>query len=397
MKRCMFVRWCILMAGLIFLFLYSEKVYATNTQNEDEVLSTYYENFYESIDIDSLEEELQSINTRYDRQVTVSFEEIFQLLLEGNVDEAVHKTIVQFIENITGEIQHNSKLIMKLVLLVVIAAIFNTYSSVYNFSYVGEQGFFVTYLMIAMLLLQSFQLVYEIAEETIRYLKEIMECLLPTLYASLILCSGLTTTHMINTMFVWMLSLLEKLLLFIVLPGVRIYFLIILLNQISSIDRFSKLAGLLKQGLQFLLKAIVTGIIGLNVMKSLLIPVYDNAKYNLLQKGLAVMPGGTTLSGLSTILVGAGVLIKNSVGITVVVIILVLGSIPLLEILCFYVIYKVILAMVQPISNTRILAGIQGAADGTGILLRATTTSIVLSVLSIAIVIMTTNVRLYTG
>jgi len=202
---------------------------------------------------------------------------------------------------------------------------------------------------------------------------------------------------MVNTMFVWMLSLLEKLLLFIILPGVRIYFLIVVLNQISTIDRFSKLAGLLKQGLQFLLKAIVTGIVGLNVMKTLLVPVYDNAKYNLFQKGLAVVPGGSSLSGLSSILVGAGVLIKNSVGITVVVILLALGSIPLLEILCFYVIYKVILALVQPISNTRILAGIQGAADSTGILLRATSTSIVLSVLSIAIVIMTTNVRLYTG
>lgn len=396
MKRYVFIRWCILIAGLIFLCLFTKKVYATESPN-DETLSVYYDNFYESIEVESLEEELQAINTRYDRQGNVSFEDIFGMLLDGNVDEAIEKTIIQFVENIVGEIQHNGKLIMKLVLLVVIAAIFNTYSSVYNISYVGEQGFFVTYLMIAMLLLQSFQLVYELSEDTIRYLKEIMECLLPALYASLVLCSGLTTTHMVNTMFVWMLSLLEKLLLFIILPGVRIYFLIVVLNQISTIDRFSKLAGLLKQGLQFLLKAIVTGIVGLNVMKTLLVPVYDNAKYNLFQKGLAVVPGGSSLSGLSSILVGAGVLIKNSVGITVVVILLALGSIPLLEILCFYVIYKVILALVQPISNTRILAGIQGAADSTGILLRATSTSIVLSVLSIAIVIMTTNVRLYTG
>lgn len=396
MKRCMFVRWCILIAGLFFLCFYTKQVYATNEQQED-TLSVYYDNFYESIEIESLEEELASINMQYDKQANVSFEELFGMLLEGNVDAAIQKTVIQFVENINGEIQHNSKLIMKLVLLVVIAAIFNTYSSVYNLSYVGEQGFFVTYLMIAMLLLQSFQLVYELSEDTILYIKEIMECLLPALYASLILCSGLTTTHMVNTMFVWMLSLLEKLLLFVVLPGVRIYFLIVVLNQFSAIDRFSKLAGLLKQALQFLLKAIVTGLIGLNVMKTLLVPVYDNAKYNLFQKGLSVVPGGSTLSGLSTILVGAGVLIKNSVGITVVIILLILGSIPLLEILCFYVIYKVILALVQPISNTRILTGIQGAADSTGILLRATSTSIVLSVLSIAIVIMTTNVRLYTG
>jgi len=392
---------------LIFLcVIFSKSIYASEynidasqdvQSNAEEVSDSYYDSFYENVNLNGLEEELKSIGRKYGREQNISFKEIFELLLDGRIDEAISETVLQFYEDITSEIMENSELLMKLIMLVIIAAIFHTYSSVYNFSYVGEQGFFVTYLLIAVLLLQSFSLVYDIAGDTIRYLKEIMDCLLPALYASLVLCSGLTTTHMVNTMFVWMLSILEKLLLYIVLPATRIYFLIVVLNQISTIDRFSKLAQLLKQSLQFVLKATVTGIIGLNVMKSLLVPVYDNAKYNVLQKGLSAVPGGSSLSGLSTILIGAGVLIKNSVGVTVVIILLILGSIPLLEILCFYVVYKVILALVQPISNTRILAGLQGAADSTGILLRATTTSIVLSVLSIAIVIITTNVRLYVG
>ncbi|MBQ9983705.1 MAG: stage III sporulation protein AE [Lachnospiraceae bacterium] len=368
-----------------------------NSTVASDMMSSYYDSFYENIEIDDLEEELQGINRRYGMNREISFEEIFTLLIEGKIDEAVKTTVTQFYGNITDEMIQNKELLIKLVLLVVVAAIFNTYSSIYQISFVGEQGFYVTYLMISILLMQSFQLIYGMAEETVHYLKELMECMLPALYMSIMLCSGLTTSHMVNTMFLWMLTMVEKLMLYIILPGVRIYFLIVILNQVSEIDRFSKLAGLIKQALQFVLKATVTGIIGLNVMKSILVPVYDNAKYNMLQKGLSVVPGGNSLSGLTTILVGAGVLIKNSVGITVVIILLLFGSIPLLEIMCFYIVYKLILAMVQPISNTRILAGIQGAADSTGILLRATATSIVLSVLSVAIVIMTTNLRLYVG
>jgi stage III sporulation protein AE len=202
---------------------------------------------------------------------------------------------------------------------------------------------------------------------------------------------------MVNSMFLTMLTVVEKILLNVVLPGIRIYFLIVVLNQINQKDRFSKLASLIKQGLQLILKAVVTGIIGLNMMKSILLPVYENAKYNVLQKGLSVVPGGSSLSGLSTILVGAGVLIKNSVGLAAVVVLLVLASVPLLKIFIFYVIYKVILALIQPISDNRILAGIQGAADSTGVLFRATATSLVLSVLSIAIILLTTNVRFYAG
>lgn len=366
-------------------------------EEEEEILDSYYNNFYENIEIDSLEEELNAINKKYNRAGNISFQFVFDLLMEGKVDEAIKEAASQLYGAVIGEMKQRSDLLVKLVLLVIVAAIFNTYSSIYRFSYVGEQGFFVTYLMISMLLIQSFATVYEVAEQTVCYLKELMECMLPALYISLMLCSGLTTSHMMNTAFLWMLALVEKLLLGIVLPGIRVYFFIVVLNQISSVDRFSKLAGLLRQALQFLLKAVVTGIVGLNVMKGILVPVYDNAKYNVLQKGLTFIPGGSTLTGLSSILVGAGVLIKNSIGVTVVIVLLILGSIPLLEMLCFYVVYKVILALVQPISDTRILAGIQGAADSTGILLRATTTSIVLSVLSVAIAIMTTNIKLYVG
>ncbi len=391
---CFFV-W---LAGLFFLFAYKEYVVATSSNQQDETMvNDYYEQYYESADINLIEKELEGINRKYGRNDVVSFDELFSLLLEGKVDEAIQNATSRLFENIAMRVKENSELFIKLVLLVLIAAIFNTYSSMYQFSYVGEQGFFVTYIMIAMLLLQSFSLVFRMAQDTIYYISEIIQCLLPALYMSLMLCSGLTTSHMVNTMFLWMLSVVEKLLFGVVLPGIQIYFLVTLLNQISNVDRFSKMANLLKQGLQWVLKGIVTAIIGLNVMKSILVPVYDNAKYNVLQKGLSIVPGGATLSGLSTLLLGAGVLIKNSVGVTVVLLLLVLGMVPIFEVAVFFIVYKVILAMVQPISDERILKGLQGAADSTGILLRATTTSIVLSVLSIAIVLLTTNVKLYTG
>ena len=385
----------LLIPGIFLLWGEGETVKAQNY--EEEILDSYYDNIYERLGIDSLENDLDGVRQEYGGRDSLSFTEIFGLLVEGQVEEALAKASEGLYEGIIGEIDENRELIIRLVVLVIVAAIFNNYSSILKASYIGDQGFYITYLMIAMLLIQSFTLVYGMAEETVYYLRDIMRCMLPAFYMSIILCGGLTTSHMVNTMFLWMLSFVEKLLLNVILPGIRIYFLITLLNQINTKDRFSKLAGLLKQGLQFLLKGIVTGIIGLNIMKGMLVPIYDNAKYNVLQKGLSMLPGGASFSGLSTILLGAGVLIKNSIGLAAVIVLLVLGSVPLLKMFCFYIVYRIILALIQPISDNKILAGIQGAADSTGILIRAASTSVVLFVLSIAIVILTTNVRLYTG
>ncbi len=356
----------------------------------------YLKEYEDVVDLEGLDADLGSIRRSYGMEEEISFQEIFDILMTGNVDEALSKALENFYQGMLLEVMENRVLLMKLLLLVVIAAIFHNYSSILRFSYVGEQGFYITYLMIVMLLMQSFSIVYDMAEEMILYIKEIMECLLPAFYMSVVLCSGFTTSQMVNSMFLFMLSLIEKVLLYIVLPAIRVYFLVVVLNQIQSKDRFSKLASLIKQAVQFVLKAVGTGIIGLNVMKSILVPVYDNAKYSVLQKGLSVIPGGSSFSALGTILLGAGVLIKNCVGISAVIILLVLGGIPMLKMFCFYVSYKIILALIQPISDKRILAGIQGACDSTGVLIRATGTSLVLSILSIAIVILTTNVRMST-
>lgn len=352
-----------------------------------------YDTFYDQSEIEAMDQDIDEICGKYQTTQKISFREILSLLMEGNVDKAVALSIQQFYEALFSEILINKELIIRLLIIVVIAAIFRNYSSILKMSYVGEQGFYVTYLFIAVLLIQSFSLVYGIAEETIYYINDLMKCMLPAFYLSLMFCSGLTTSHMVNTMFLSMLVFVEEILLKIILPAIRIYFFITLLNQLNKEDRFSKLAGLLKQGIHFVLKTITTGIIGLNVVKSMLIPVYENAKYNVLQKGLSVIPGGSTLTGLSSILVGAGMLIKNSVGITVVLILIVCSGVPLLKMFAFYIVYKVITALVQPISDNRILTGIQGISDSTGILIRATSTSLVLSILSIAIVILTTNVR----
>ncbi|HCJ09361.1 MAG: stage III sporulation protein AE [Lachnospiraceae bacterium] len=357
----------------------------------------YIEEYEEAVDLEGLDADLNGIRRAYGMEEDISFQDVFQILMNGDVEGAIQKALESFYQGMLVEVLENRTLLIKLLLLIVIAAVFHNYSSILKVSYVGEQGFYITYLMIAMLLLQSFSLVYDMAEELICYIKELMECLLPAFYMSVVLCSGLTTSQMVNSMFLGMLALLEKVLLYLVLPAIRVYFLVVVLNQIQSKDRFSKLAALIKQSVCFILKAVGTGIIGLNVMKSILVPVYDNAKYSVLQKGLSLLPGGSSFSALGTILLGAGVLIKNCVGISAVLLLVVLGGIPLLKMFSFYVAYRVILAFVQPVSDKRILAGIQGACDSTGVLVRAAGTSLVLSILSIAIVILTTNVRWNTG
>lgn len=401
MKLRRIVMLYVIFAGLLFFMTadcYAMEQNDNQNSSEEQIspydfTQEYYDLYLNQETFLEMDDNLYNIQRQYDSACMVSFEDVMKLLLKGKIDEAITLVLKNMYAGLFDEILMNKELIIRLVLLVIIAAVFRNYSSILKMSYVGEQGFYITYMLIAIILMQSFSLLYGIAEETIYYIRDLMQCMLPALYLSLALCAGLTTSQVMNSMFLTMLAFLENILLKVILPGIRIYFFIVVLNPINREDRFSKLAGLVKQGINFVLKAIVTVIVGMNVVKGMLVPVYENARYNVLQKGLSMLPGGAALTGLSSILLGAGMLIKNSVGITVVLVLLVFSGIPILKMFIIYVLYKVMVVLIQPISDKRILSGIQGVCDSTGILLRATYTSVVLSVLSVAIVILTTNIQ----
>ena len=355
------------------------------------------ENYDTAAKVENTSDKIDEIMDSNDLDSNVSMKELYKLLLSGKVDEVINLAVTNICTNVTFDMIKNKEIISQLILLVIIAAVFSNYSSVLKFSYVGEQGFYITYLMSAVLLLKSFMIIYELTEQTIVYIKEMMECMLPALSMSLIMCSGITSSQMTNSALIWMLSLMERLILNALLPAVRIYFLIVLLNQISGKDRFSKLAALIKQSVEWILKALIAGVTGMNVVKSLIAPIYDNVRFNTLQKGISLLPGGSNFTGLSSIFIGTAVLIKNSIGVAGAVMLIMAGMVPMVKILVFYISYRLVLAFTQPISDSRITSGIEGACLSTEILLRLTAASVGLCVLSIAVVLLSTNVRFFAG
>lgn len=350
--------------------------------------------FDEYVDMEEIDNDMDAIKDDHGGELDISYRDIYELLSAGDVDGALKKCFECIGNDLTNEILENRSLMLRLLMLIIIAAVFNNYSSVLKYSYVGEQGFFITYLMTCSILINSFFMIYDISEETINYISEAMECMLPAFILSLTMCGGILTSQMTNQIFVFVLTYMEKLLLYFVLPLSRIYFLIILLNQLSEKDRFSKLAELIYQVSGWILKGFVTVVIGINAVKSMLVPVYEDAGYNMLLKGISVIPGGSSITNLSGIMIGAGVLIKNCVGITAVIVLFAIFCIPFMKLLYFYISYRLVLAAAQPVSDKRILMGIEGACNATSVLIKAVMTAVALCVISISMIIISTNVHI---
>ena len=225
--------------------------------NEDNLSgdnNNYYYDAYNDIygmydeysNMNEIEDKLNDIEGLNSLGKKFSFKDIYRLLLNGDITVVINKCIDAIGDGLTSEILDDRPLLLRLIVLIIIAAVFNNYSSVLKYSYVGEQGFFITYLMSCAILMRSFFMIYDMSEVAIYHISETMKCMLPAFAMSLIMCSGIASSQMTNSIFVVVLAVMEKVILTVVLPMMRIYFLISLLIQLNGKDRFSKLAELVQ-------------------------------------------------------------------------------------------------------------------------------------------------------
>ena len=91
---------------------------------------------------------------------------------------------------------------------------------------------------------------------------------------------GSFTATLFYQMILLIILLAERVILAFLLPGVRIYFLVELTNYLTKEELLSKMAELLKAGIQWALKTIVGVILGLQLIQRLISPAVDALKTN---------------------------------------------------------------------------------------------------------------------
>jgi stage III sporulation protein AE len=88
---------------------------------------------------------------------------------------------------------------------------------------------------------------------------------------------------------------------------------------------------------------------------------------------------------------GTAVLIKNGIGVAGMIICLVMCLVPIIQIAITSLMYQLIAALIQPVSDKRMVNCVSSVADGSKILLKIVFTTGVLFLITIAVVATTTG------
>lgn len=321
----------------------------------------------------------------------VSFDDIYECVLAGDLDEAFSMLMDNLLLQLTDELAENRKLLVGIMVLGIVGAIFTNFSSNFASGFTSENGFYVTYIILVSLLTTSFALASDIASQALVAILDIMKAVIPVFSLAIGSMGGYTSSIALYEALVFGIGVVQWGILNIIFPMINIFVALSLVNQLTKEDKFSKLTGLIKTIYQWLLKSITAFLVGMNMIKSLIAPAYDKARTATIEKSLAAIPGGNTISALSGVMIGSAMLIKNSIGVAAVFVIISAISIPVLKLIVFILVYKLTMSILQPITDKRIIDGINVISDGTVMLLNSLITACVLFILSIAIIAYGTN------
>ncbi len=340
---------------------------------------------YDFTEIDKMLEELFP-------EEKLNFKDTIVGLISGDLEFSVD-LIKQLIgDQLSYEIDSSKTGIIHILLLVIIAAIFANFSGVFKSTQVAEISFSMLYMLLITICLNNFRILIEAATANVDQIMEFMKLLGPLYFMAVAIATGSATSVTFYQLVLLLIFLIELLIRNFLIPMTQVYMVIRILDEFSPEIQLSKFAELLETIISWSLKTLSAGIIGLNVIQGLLTPAIDSVKRSLVLKGGEALPiVGDAIGGAAEVVLGTAVLIKNGIGVAGMIICLVMCLVPIIQIAITSLMYQLIAALIQPISDKRMVNCVSSVADGSKILLKIVFTTGVLFLITIAVVATTTG------
>lgn len=385
-------RWMLGLGLVVLLGGNSIQAYAMEEDQEEALTESVseedtIEEYLEQLDFDEVDSMLAEEGTG------ITFEGLVQSIINGEeIDKG--ELLKKFLTVIFEEVLAFRYDLLQMILLCVVFSILYNFTNIFENPAVTEISFYMVYMLLLVLLLKSFFVLKDVVLVVLEDMLVFLKLLVPTFSLSMVFSGQMTIGTAFYELTFFVIYAIEWLMNNLVVPAIQIYVIVEMMNYLTEEEMLSKLTELIKEGIEWLLKLVFTMVVGINVVQNLLTPVIDSFKSNLISRTAGMIPGlGTSINAVTEIMVGSGIVIKNGVGVAAILILLILCAGPVIKVWVMTFLYRMVAAVMQPIADKRMLGCISGAGEGGRLLGRVTVTTVVMFLVTIAMVTAATTFR----
>lgn len=337
-------------------------------------------------------------NTLKDKEIDLSYTQLVKQLIHGNVKGVLHTIKAKMKEVFLNRMLIQKDLIREILLIAFTAAIFKNLSDSFFQQSTANSAFYITYVILCGVMVHSFFYLNKTVTQLITLMADYMKGMIMAYSLAVVSTSGITTSTTVYEFYLLLIYAMTTLTNVVLLPMIKILFVLKIINHISKEEHFSRLCKTLEGVIKFLLKGFLSVLLGVQLIQSMILPAVDSMKNTVLQKGMSAIPGiGSGLNSAMTMVIGSAVVIKNSIGAVGILVLIVIIVPPVIEITAVVLTYLLAGIMIQPISDKRITGAMDAVIQSGKLMLSMIFTIALLFILSVALIAFSTNVNYYAG
>ncbi len=353
-----------------------------------EVLSEVEDSLADQYDFDEIDGSLKELFPGEQ----LNFKETLLGILSGDLEFSL-KLLGRLVKDQIGYAFTSSRdNLIHMLLIALLAAVFSNFSRMFQNRQISDISFYALYLLLIALAISSFEAVVNWVRGGIEALTAFMGVFCPLYFLAVSIARGSVTSVAFYHLVLFLIFLTEALILNFLLPILHIYMMVRVLNYLSEEDYLSKFAELIEMAVSWILKTALACIVGLNVIQGLISPAIDTVKRSVITRSAEAIPGiGDAIGGMAEVAIGTAVLVKNGIGMAGAVISIALCVVPLIQVACIALLYKLAAAVIQPVSDKRIVGCIETVGEGCRLLIGVIFTTGFLFLLTIVVVAASTG------
>lgn len=331
-------------------------------------------------------EKVQSLLDEMLGRDSFSFSQAVKGLTEGE-DVFSWEAVGRFLYSLLFEsIGREKETFLQILLLVLGAALFSSFSAAFGENQLGEISFFIVYILLFTMLVDGFGDLGESLGQRLGWMVDFMEGLTPAYFMAVAAAAGASSAAVFYQGVLLLVWLFQWVLLSLLLPAVNLWVLLRMVNDLSREDMLGKMAELLETVIGWGLKSLLGLVAGLQVVRGLVAPVMDSLRRTAIGKTAGAIPGvGGAVNLVTELMITGAVLVRNSLGAAALFALVVAGMGPVVHYCLLSLSYRLLAALAQPISDKRIVGCLTTMGCGCAFLLRILLAGEVLCILTFVI------------
>lgn len=343
---------------------------------------------WQSMNMDIAEETLQDMFPEYH----FDGKQMLSLILQGKILKAFSALFSGIIGSFKAQFGEIRTLFVMILILGVTAALFSNFADVFQNHQVSDIAFYFIYLLLISVLIKVFGNAASVVREMLNQLITFMQVLIPTYLLAVGSAAGAASAAAYYQLFFIVVYIIQQCYLSLLFPFINCFIVLSIINGIWMEEKMNMLLDLIYKVIGGCIKIALGIITGFSVIQSMISPIIDALGNSALKKAVSVIPGiGNLTEGMFEMVIGSAVLIKNSIGIYITIVMIFACALPILKILLLSGVLKLGAALIGIVCDKRMTNCANRVGDGSLMLLKLALSSIALFIISIAIAACSTN------